>query len=235
MKSNKQLQADVQNAIMWEPLLKAAEIGVSVEDGIVTLTGTVDSYVKKIEAEDATKNVAGVKAVVEKIEVKLSSLMNIRDDNEIASEVINAFKCHWEIPSDKIKVKVEDGWVTLEGTLIWNYQKEASQKAVKNLFGVKGVTNRINIKSEIHDAIEKKSIEDALRRNWALDVSKIEVEVSSTTVTLTGVVKSNYQKVEAERIAGKAPGVWYVDNKLVIEYQSVLETLGRGDHEILKF
>ena len=155
MKNNSELQKDVQDAIKWEPLLNAAEIGVTVKDGIVTLTGTVDSYSKKTEAEDAAKNVAGVKAVVEKIEIKLNNGRAKKDDNEIAGEVLNALKWHWQIPNDKIKVKVEKGRVTLEGELEWNYQKEAAIKTVKNLLGVTNVTSFIIIKSESNDRIEK--------------------------------------------------------------------------------
>ena len=218
MKNNSELQKDVQDAIKWEPLLNAAEIGVTVKDGIVTLTGTVDSYSKKTEAEDAAKNVAGVKAVVEKIEIKLNNGWAKKDDNEIAGEVLNALKWHWQIPNDKIKVKVEKGCVTLEGELEWNYQKEAAIKAVKNLLGVTSVTNFIIIKSESHDRIEKEDIENALRRNWSIAGKDITVKVSDHKVTLTGMVNSWYQKNEAGRIAWNAPGVWTVDNELVIEY-----------------
>ena len=217
MKNNAELQKDVQDAIKWEPLLNAAEIGVKVKDGIVTLTGTVDSYAKKYEAEDAAKNVAGVKAVVEKIDVKLAH-WGKTTDAEIATEVLNAFKWNWRIPNDKVKVKVESGWVTLEGELNWNYQREAATDAVKNLLGVIGVSNNLKIKSETHDAVEKMDIESALRRNWSINDDDIEVEVSGTTVTLTGTVKSWYQRDEAEKIVWNAPGVWSVDNELVVEY-----------------
>ena len=217
MKNNAELQKDVQDAIKWEPLLNAAEIGVTVKDGIVTLTGTVDSYAKKYEAEDAAKNVAGVKAVVEKIDVKLAH-WGKTTDAEIATEVLNAFKWNWRIPNDKVKVKVESGWVTLEGELNWNYQREAATDAVKNLLGVIGVSNNLKIKSETHDAVEKMDIESALRRNWSINDDDIEVEVSGTTVTLTGTVKSWYQRDEAEKIVWNAPGVWSVDNELVVEY-----------------
>src|ERR1700733_3546912 len=122
MKNNAELQKDVQDAIKWEPLLNAAEIGVTVKDGVVTLTGVVDSYSKKFEAEDAAKNVAGVKAVVEKIEIKFAGNIGRKDDNEIASEILNAYKWNWEVPDNKVKVKVEDGWVVLEGELQYNYQ-----------------------------------------------------------------------------------------------------------------
>ena len=217
MKSNEVLQKDVQDAIKWEPLLNAAEIGVTVKDGIVTLTGTVDSYSKKSEAEEAAKKVAGVKAVVEKIEIKFCNTCKT-SDNEIATEVVNAFKWNWEIPSDKVKVKVEAGWVSLDGNLNWNYQREAAKKAVSKLNGVKGVTNNIKIQSETNDEIEKKDIENALGRNWSMDDSDIQVRVSGHKVTLNGVVDSWYQKDEAARIVWNAPGVWEVDNQLTIEY-----------------
>ena len=217
MKSNEDLQKDVQNAIKWEPLLNAAEIGVTAKDGVVTLSGIVDSYSKKLEAESATKSVTGVKAVVEKIEIKFGSSWN-KNDNEIATEVLNAFKFNWEVPSDKVKVNVENGWVTLEGELEWNYQKEAAKKAISTLMGVKGVSNNITIKSETHDAIEKDDIEYALERNSSTDDEGISVKVSGNKVILNGTVHSFYQRDEAERIAWNAPGVWNVDNQLVNEY-----------------
>ncbi len=217
MKKNEDLQKDVQEAIKWEPLLSVSEIGVIAKDGVVTLTGIVDSYAKKLEAEDAAKNVAGVKAVVEKIEIKFSNTGR-RGDNEIANDVLNALKLNWEVPNDNVKVKVEDGWVTLEGELQWNYQKEAAKKSVRSLFGVKGVLNYIKIKSETHDEIEKKDIERALARNWTIDDKEVQVEVSGNRVTLNGIVHSLYQKDEAGRIAWNAPGVWSVDNELVIQY-----------------
>ena len=221
MKTNESLQKDVQDAIKWEPLLNAAEIGVTAKDGIITLTGTVDNYTKKSEAEDAAKNVAGVKAVVEKIEIKFGSTWQ-KDDNEIAKEVLNAFKWNWEVPDDKVKVKVENGWVTLEGELQWNYQKEAAKNVVKNLVGVIGVTNNIIIKSLTNDEIEKKDIESALERNWSINANDIRVKVLGNGVTLTGTVNSWYQKDKAGRIAWNAPGVWKVDNELVIEQDYAL-------------
>lgn len=219
MKNNAELQKDVQDAIKWEPLLNAAEIGVTVKDGVVTLTGVVDSYTKKTEAEDAAKNVAGVKAVVEKLEVKYNNSWGKKDDNEIANEVLNAFTWNWQVPNDKVKVRVENGWVTLEGELHWNYEREAAKDAVKNLLGVTGVTNNIKIKSDANDAIEKADIESALKRNWSIYDNDIDVQVSGHKATLTGTVDSWYQKEEAGRIAWKARGVWSVDNELVVDYE----------------
>ncbi len=222
MKNNAELQKMVQDAIKWEPLLNAAEIGVTVKDGIVTLTGVVDSYAKKTEAERATKNVMGVKAIVEKIEVKFTSLAAKKDDNEIAKEILNAFRWNWEVPNDGVKVKVEDGWVTLEGELQWNYQKEAARNAIKNLMGVLGVTNNIKIKSKSLDKIEQADIENALRRNWSINDSDITVVVNENKVRLGGTVSSFYQKEEAGRIAWNAPGVWMVDNEIIVEYDYAL-------------
>lgn len=222
MKTNEELQKDVQNAIKWEPLLNAAEVGVTAKDGVITLTGVVNSYAKKSEAEMAAKNVAGVKAVVEKLEIKFGTDWAKKDDNEIATEVLNAIKWNWEVPADKVKVKVEKGWITLEGELTWNFQKEAVKNAVKNLLGVTGVSNKITIKPESHDKIEKTKVEDALSRNWSINTQDIDVSVSGTKVTLSGTVSSWYQKDEAGRIAWNTPGIWTVDNELEVEYDYAL-------------
>lgn len=217
MKTNEILQKDVQDAIKWEPLLHAAEIGIIVKDGVMTLTGTVDSYAKKIEAEQATKMVCGVKAVVEKIEIKYGNYGK-KTDEDIAKEIINAFRWNWSIPDEKIKVKVEHGWVTLTGIVNWNYQKEASNDALKNLLGIVGISNNIRIQSESKDRIEKSSIENALARNWSIDGATIAVKVKDNDVTLSGSVASYYQKDEAERIAWNAPGITSVSNELELHF-----------------
>jgi len=215
MKNNETLQRDVLDAIKWEPLLNAAEIGVTAKDGVITLTGIVNSYTKKSEAENAAKNVAGVKAVVEKIEVQFGS-NGKKSDNKIANEVLNTL--NYKASNKRIKIKVEDGWVTLEGELQWNYQKENVKKSINNLIGVKGVSDNIVINSETHDMIEKADIERALGRNWSINNRDILVEVSGNRVKLSGTVISLYQRDEAERIAWNAPGVSEVNNELVIEY-----------------
>ena len=217
MKNNSELQTDVQNAIKWEPLLNAAEIGVIAKDGVVSLTGVVDSYAKKLEAENAAKKVIGVKAVVEKIEVKFPNSWT-KTNAEIANEVLSALKSNWSVPNNKVTVKVENGWITLEGELTWNYQKEAAKNAVNYLTGVRGVTNNITIKSETNDTIEQLDVEKALARSWSIDDSDIHAKVSGKKVTLTGNVRSWYQKDEAGRIAWKTPGIWEVENDLSVDY-----------------
>jgi osmotically-inducible protein OsmY len=217
MKSNAELQQDVQDAIKWQPLLNAAEIGVTAKDGIVSLTGVVDSYAKKTEAENAAKNVAGVTALVEKIEVKYPSSYT-KTNAEIATEVLTALGASWDVPNDKVKVKVEAGWITLTGEVSWYYQKEAARDAIVGLMGVTGVTNNITIRSESLESVEKADIENALKRNWAFYENDIKVQVSGHKATLTGTVDSIYQRDEAGSIAWNAPGVWNVDNELVIDW-----------------
>ncbi len=217
MKTNEDLQKDVQNAIKWEPLLHAAEIGVTVNNGIVTLTGEVDHYSKKVEAEKAAKGVAGVTAVVEKIMLEYPSRF-ATTDNEIAANALKALNDSWNVPNDKVKVIVEGGHVTLEGDLAWNYQKEAAKNAVAYLAGVKRVDNNIRIQSESHNAVEKRQVEKALERNWSLNAEDIHVAASGTKITLTGSVSSLYDKEEAGRIAWNTPGVWSVENELIVEY-----------------
>ena len=218
MKSNEDLQKNIIDAINWEPLLQAAEIGVMVDNGTVTLTGSVNSFAKKAEAEQAAKNVSGVRSVVEKIEVVFNA-HDQKTDNEIATEILNVFKWHWDIPNNNINVAVVEGVVTLTGELEWNYQKDAAQKAVSNLIGVKGIMNDIRIVTLLKDRIEKRDIENAIQRNGHIDNAAIEIEVTNDLVTLRGSVNSWYQKSEAGRIAWNAPGVKQVQNDLFVDFQ----------------
>ena len=215
MKTNETLQADVQKTIKWEPLLNTAEIGVTAKNGVVTLSGMVDSYAKKVEAENAAKRVSGVKAVAEEIEVSYGNSFK-KNDIEIATEILNAWKWNWEIPSDRIMVKVENGRVTLEGKVEWNYQK----KAVNHLVGVKMVINSITVQSRTQDAIEKTAIEHSPDRSWAVDSENTVVDVKGNGVKLTGTVDSLYEKDEASRLAWNSPGVWTVDNELFVDYDN---------------
>lgn len=218
MKKNENLLTDVQDAINWEPTLKEAKIEVAVDEGKVSLSGSVDHFQKKSLAENATKSVTGVKAVYENIEIKFVAKADMKKDAEILKQVLNGLKLNWEVPNEKVTVTVTAGWVTLEGELEWNHQKHAAKSAANNQLGVKGVTNNIHIKSTSNVEIKKKDIEHALNRNWCIDKRDIIVKVAANHVTLTGTVNSFYEKDEAERITRNAPGVWTVDNELVIEY-----------------
>jgi len=216
-KSNDVLRKEVIEAIKWEPLLSSNEIDVSVQDGIVTLGGTVDNFTQKKEAEQAVKNIAGVKAVVDDVKVGLY-FSAIKSDTDIAASVIKALRENWAVPDHRIKVTVENGWVTLEGILHWNFQRKAADNAIRYLPGVRGVIDKIKIEAEIKNELGKEIVEKALRRSWILDVDNIRVRVDGKTIFLSGIVDSLFQKEEAERIAWNTPGVWYVDNELLVEF-----------------
>lgn len=217
MKTNEQLQKDVQDAIKWQPLLKAAEVGVTAKDGVVSLTGIVSSFTKKLEAEKAAKGVLGVKAVVEDIHVKFANDIN-KTDLDLANEVLSGMKWNWSIPNDKIQVKVEDGWVTLDGAVEWNYQRDAAKNSATDLIGVKGVINNIKVNSLSADLVEQEAIEKALSRSWMIDDHNIQVKVKGNKVVLRGAVESLFEKDEAARLAWNAPGVNEVDNELAVVY-----------------
>jgi osmotically-inducible protein OsmY len=190
---------------------------VIVNDGIVTLTGTVSNYTQKLQAEKAAKSVDGVKAIAEDIEVKLDSSEK-KEDSDIAASVLIALSSDLLVPDEKIQIKVENGWVTLEGEVHWNFQREAAKHSIERLAGVRGVFNHLKIRSELNDEIEQKQIEAALQRNWLIDDKNIRVHVVGRTVRLTGTVASLYQKEEAGRIAWKTPGIWHVENELQVDY-----------------
>lgn len=217
MKSNEILQKNVQDAINWEPILKSEKITVIANDGVVTLSGTVNSYAKKIEVENTTKKVVGVIAVVVNIKIHLDNT-NDKSDTEIANEILSAWKWNWNIPDNQLKLKVENGWVTIDGKVDWNYEKEVTEKSLENISGVKGVTNNILINSTINDRIEEASIASAFARSWAINQNKLEIHVDRNNVKLTGIVGSLYQKEEAARLAWNTPGVWSVDNELIVKY-----------------
>jgi osmotically-inducible protein OsmY len=217
MTKNVELQKKVQRAIQWEPTVSVAEIGVTAKDGVVTLSGLVDSYYKKIAAERAAKKVKGVKAIAEDIAVEFGTTFK-RDDTQIAASIVNAFERNDELPEDKVKAKVENGWVDLEGEVAWHFEKDEFEDTIKSLRGIKGITNSIKVKSESSDKLEREEIENALVRNWAIDARKIKVDVKNHSVKLTGLVDSIYEKEEAGRLAWNAKGVWSVDNELAVIY-----------------
>jgi osmotically-inducible protein OsmY len=187
-----------------------------VKDGIVTLSGTVDTYYKKLQAERAAKKVLGVKAVAQEINVQLSD-RGKRTDSEIAAAVINSLAWHSSIPEEKIKVKVEKGWVTLEGEVEWDFQRNYSKSAVENLQGVLGISNNIRISPKLKSADIKNKIFSAFHRSATLDSDSITITTEGSKVILTGKVRSFVEKKDAEKAAYLAPGVAEVENKLVID------------------
>ncbi|MEY4604782.1 MAG: hypothetical protein RIT43_2074 [Bacteroidota bacterium] len=216
MKTDVEIQKDVMDELKWELIQNANEIGVAVKDGIVTLSGTVDSYYKKLQAERAAKKVLGVKAVAQEMTVQLVE-RGKRTDAEIASAVINALAWHSSIPEEKIKVKVEKGWVTLEGEVEWDFQRNYSRKAVENLQGVLGISNNIRIAPKLKSADIKNKIFSAFHRSATLDSDSINITTDGSKVVLTGKVRSFVEKKDAEKAAYLAPGVTEVENKLVID------------------
>lgn len=217
MKTDLKIKQDVLAELEWQPNIDETEIGVTVKDGIVTLTGMVDSYTKKIAAEKAAANVYGVKAVAEDIKVKYSSDKG-KSDTEIAKAAVDAIKWNTSIPNDAIKIKVEDSWVYLNGEVSWEYQKNAAKTTVSKLAGVKGVINNISLKKIVAPAEVKNRITKAFERSATLEAKNIQVEVDGHTVKLRGTVHSLAEKEQARKAAFFAPGVTKVENHLIVDY-----------------
>ncbi len=216
MKTDLEIQQDVMAELRWEPGLNGSEIGVSVNKGVVMLSGIVDTYYKKVLAEKATRKVGGVKAVAEEIMVKVPGSKTFTDV-DIATAVLSALKWNSTINEENIKVKVENGEVTLEGTTEWNFQKISAQKAVENLVGVCDIVNNIRVQNRIVANDVKERIADAFERSALIDSAKLNVEIAGDKVILTGTVRSYAEKMDAEKTAWSSPGVMDVDNRLNID------------------
>ena len=213
MKTDTDLQQDVMSELRWEPTIRAAEIGVGVTDGVVTLSGYVDSYWKKWTAERAAARVFGVKAVAEKIQVRLPGTF-MRSDEDIGGAAATALDWNVSVPYDRIKLKVEDGAVTLSGDVDWWYQKDAAEDAVRKLVGVVLVNNRITIKPAVKPQDVKDKIESAFQRNALLDARRVTVETRGDKVILRGSVRNWAERDQVVWATWAAPGVSEVESHI---------------------
>jgi osmotically-inducible protein OsmY len=215
MRPDQDIKRDVEEELRWDPDIDATDIAVNVHNGVVTLTGFVRSYSQKYQAEVDAKRVAGVVAVANDLEVRLPTT-DQRADPEIARDAVATLRNELPYSWEQIKIIVKDGWVTLEGNVEWNYQRERAEAAVRRVKGVKGISNLIKLKPKVEPTEIKKKIEEALKRIAEVDANRIVVEANGSEVVLRGTVRSWAERQEAERAAWAAPGVTKVDNHVVI-------------------
>lgn len=217
MKTDNQLQRDVEEELRWDPRISESEIGVAVKDGVVTLSGTVRNFAQRTAAEHAVERLSGVRAVADELRVKLPGTVDLTD-TDIAHRAVNALKWDVEVPDSKIKMRVDKGWIMLDGDVEWQFERLAAERAVRYLTGVLGVTNNIKIMPRVSAFDVSARIKDALRRTADADAKQIEVEAKDGTVTLRGSVHSWKDRADAERAVWGAPGVTTVDDRLTVRF-----------------
>jgi osmotically-inducible protein OsmY len=216
MKTDIQLQRDVLDELRWQPSTQRAEIGVAARDGVVTLSGYVDSYAQKFEAERAAELVSGVHAIADELDVRLPDSAT-RSDTDIAHSALLALEWNVQVPDNAITLKVENGWITLQGQVDWQYQKAAAEGAVRYLMGVKGVYNALLVRQlKVSASLVKERITDALKRSALVDSGRVTVESLDGKVILRGTVRSWSERRDAERAAWAAPGVSAVEDRLTV-------------------
>jgi osmotically-inducible protein OsmY len=213
MRTANELRTDVLAELNWDPGIRDEDIATAVKDGVVTLAGTVDTYAQRYAAGRAVERVNGVKAIVNDLTVKLPGTME-RSDADLAHAAVNALRWNVQVPDERIQVKVANGWLTLEGDVDRYFQREAADRAVRYLMGVKGVTNLILMRETPTPADIKQRIRASLKRQAEVDADQIKVETTGSRITLRGSVRSVAERRDAERAAWNAPGVTTVENEI---------------------
>ena len=214
--TDEQIRREVEEELRYDPSLEEDDIAVSVRDGVVTLAGRVKSYLDKWHAERSASRVRGVRALANDLDVQLPST-STRKDSDIARAAADALDWNIAVPKGRIKVTVEDGWVTLDGDVDWNFQKEAAERSVRSITGVKGVTSLVTVRVRSTPSDVKKKIADALERGAEFDAERVTVELNGSKAVLRGTVRSFAERRDAERAARNAPGITEVENRLVID------------------